>query len=66
MESISKNLYYSQNQKSRIISKLCDALKQANITNSEDKFAIFLNNMGRVTQNIEDSYQIYLLDMLDN
>ena len=65
MESISKNLYYVQNTKSRIISQLCDALKQATIANSEDRMGIFLNNMGRISQNIEDSYQMYLLNMLD-
>lgn len=65
VEEIAQKLYLAQNEESRSLTKLCDQLTNTHIQDSDDKFAIFLNNMGRVQQNLEDIHQIYLINMLD-
>merc|ERR1712154_126981 len=65
IEQISKKLYLAQKAGSKQLSSFCDQLTSVHIENSDDKFAIFLNNMGRVQQNLEEVYLMYLINMKD-
>eukprot|EP01084_Bolivina_argentea_P227795 384787_1 len=65
LETIGHKLYLAQQEESRLLNKLCDTLTGVNIVSNDDKFAIFLNNMGRVYSNLDEVYQLYLINMED-
>eukprot|EP01084_Bolivina_argentea_P310508 537339_1 len=65
METISNALYEAQKEQARAFSLLCNRLTTAPTHNPDDKFSIFLNNMGRVWNNFEEINQMYLINMKD-
>ncbi len=63
IEEIATNLYLSQSKSSQLRNLLCDKLTAMHIESEHDKFPIFMNNMGRVAQDLNGEYQQYLLNM---
>eukprot|EP01084_Bolivina_argentea_P256386 431642_1 len=57
------NLYNSQTKSSEMTHLFCDKLTSINITNKNDKFAIYMNNIGRITYNIENENEKQLTNM---
>eukprot|EP01084_Bolivina_argentea_P266171 451362_1 len=65
LEPIVNNLYWAQHEHSRLMSELSNTLTNITINNNNDKFGIFLKNMGRVQQNLEEIDEMYLINMKD-
>eukprot|EP01083_Nonionella_stella_P031662 86697_1 len=65
MEHRTAKLYLAQTERLKCLNIWCDTLTDIHISSTNDAFAVYMNNMGRMTQNMEinDPDQHYLMNM---